>query len=97
MRKKATRTQAVLEQKLNSIRNSMAEKVAKASKNGNSQKCAAGRERENNSSQARNTYCEENFALDYTQFQSCLDVENYCYTPIFVIKSFIFCLRLEFY
>jgi hypothetical protein len=74
MRKKQDRKKAALKSEIMTIRTTIASKLNKMSKNGNSDVCVIS-----TTDVQRQNYCSGNFADSYIKYQDCLNESSFCY------------------
>ncbi len=74
MRKKQDRKKAALKSEIMTIRTTIANKLSKMSKNGNTDVCISS-----TTDVQRQNYCSGNFADSYIKYQDCLNESSFCY------------------
>jgi hypothetical protein len=75
MRAKTRLRKAALENELNTLRQKMAKDMLQANKNGDIEKCKAGK----TDADKREAYCNANYVDDFVRNSDCKSQENFCY------------------
>jgi hypothetical protein len=81
MRKKQNRKKSQLTQRLQSVKNQMAQTMGKAYKKGNLENCSKiGHGTETKQKiEMRKNFCTANFGEDYTNYEECLYGDDFCH------------------